>query len=230
MHGGRGRRSRAGPRPHEVIFPRCSRPSCSLRSGRKPNRRRRHPRPRARRPSRRRPPPRTGWRTASRSSGRFAYRLGDEGQSLGPAAGFSVGGSFEHRYLALRRGARARRGGRLLLRSLRHRRGRVEHVGARRRGALRRDPRPRRDQLRALADGGLPRGGRASLRGRRCRPDRRVLLQPRDRSPARQHDRRPAARPRGRRRRRRPLGDDGGDGPGRLHPHLHPTDLTTTDS
>jgi hypothetical protein len=33
--------------------------------------------------------------------GQFAYRLGSEGQSLGPAAGFSLGGSFEHRYLAL---------------------------------------------------------------------------------------------------------------------------------
>ena len=33
--------------------------------------------------------------------GRFAYRLGSAGQSLGPAAGFSLGGSFEHRYLAI---------------------------------------------------------------------------------------------------------------------------------
>lgn len=33
--------------------------------------------------------------------GRFAYRLGAEGESLGPAAGFSVGGSFERIYLAL---------------------------------------------------------------------------------------------------------------------------------
>jgi hypothetical protein len=30
---------------------------------------------------------------------RFAYRLGNEGSRLGPAAGFSLGGSFERRYL-----------------------------------------------------------------------------------------------------------------------------------
>ena len=31
---------------------------------------------------------------------RFAYRVGDEGQSIGPAAGFSLGGTFERRVLA----------------------------------------------------------------------------------------------------------------------------------
>jgi hypothetical protein len=36
--------------------------------------------------------------------GRFAYRVGDPGQTLGPAAGFSLGGSVERRYLALARG------------------------------------------------------------------------------------------------------------------------------
>jgi hypothetical protein len=30
---------------------------------------------------------------------RFAYRVGAEGKSLGPAAGFSLGGTFERRYL-----------------------------------------------------------------------------------------------------------------------------------
>jgi hypothetical protein len=30
---------------------------------------------------------------------RFAYRLGSEGRSLGPAAGFSLGGMYERRYL-----------------------------------------------------------------------------------------------------------------------------------
>ena len=35
---------------------------------------------------------------------RFAYRLGSEGRNLGPAAGFSLGGMFEHRILASRHG------------------------------------------------------------------------------------------------------------------------------
>jgi hypothetical protein len=35
---------------------------------------------------------------------RFAYRVGDEGKSIGPAAGFSLGGMFERRYLASRGG------------------------------------------------------------------------------------------------------------------------------
>jgi hypothetical protein len=33
--------------------------------------------------------------------GRFAYRVGDPGQTLPPAAGFSLGGSIERRYLSL---------------------------------------------------------------------------------------------------------------------------------
>jgi len=35
---------------------------------------------------------------------RFAYRVGTEGRSVGPAAGFSLGGMFERRYLASRHG------------------------------------------------------------------------------------------------------------------------------
>jgi hypothetical protein len=35
---------------------------------------------------------------------RFAYRVGSEGRNVGPAAGFSLGGTFERRYLATRRG------------------------------------------------------------------------------------------------------------------------------
>jgi hypothetical protein len=35
---------------------------------------------------------------------RFAYRVGTEGKSLGPAAGFSLGGTFERRYRARERG------------------------------------------------------------------------------------------------------------------------------
>jgi hypothetical protein len=37
-------------------------------------------------------------------SARFAYRVGDEGKSIGPAAGFSLGGTFERRYFASRGG------------------------------------------------------------------------------------------------------------------------------
>jgi len=37
-------------------------------------------------------------------SARFAYRVGDEGQSVGPAAGFSLGGTYERRYFASRGG------------------------------------------------------------------------------------------------------------------------------
>jgi hypothetical protein len=35
---------------------------------------------------------------------RFAYRVGEEGKHLGPAAGFSLGGMFERRYLGTRGG------------------------------------------------------------------------------------------------------------------------------
>jgi hypothetical protein len=37
-------------------------------------------------------------------SARFAYRVGDEGKSVGPQAGFSLGGTFERRYFASRGG------------------------------------------------------------------------------------------------------------------------------
>src|SRR3954451_12272413 len=37
-------------------------------------------------------------------SARFAYRVGDEGKSIGPAAGFSLGVTFERRYFASRGG------------------------------------------------------------------------------------------------------------------------------
>jgi hypothetical protein len=37
-------------------------------------------------------------------SARFAYRVGNEGKSIGPAAGFSLGGTFERRYFASRGG------------------------------------------------------------------------------------------------------------------------------
>ena len=35
---------------------------------------------------------------------RYAYRVGNEGKSLGPASGFSLGGTFERRYRARERG------------------------------------------------------------------------------------------------------------------------------
>ena len=56
---------------------------------------------------------------------RFAYRVGNEGRSVGPAAGFSLGGMFERRYLASRRGIELGRGGRFLLRSILDRGGRL---------------------------------------------------------------------------------------------------------